>query len=156
MVAPLFGAVPGIAAAIPAVLEIGSKLIDRIFPDPDVAAEHKIKLMELAAQGELAELAQAVERLRVEAEDRASARNREAQTGDTRTPQLLAGTMVAGFFGVLAWLLAAGMPADGGEALLVLLGALSSGVAAVLSYYFGSSSGSAWKSKLLADEQARK
>ena len=147
---------PAIIAAIPTVLEIGGKLIERLFPDPATAAEYKIKLLELAQQGELAELANAVERLRVEAEDRASARAREAQTGDTRTPQILAGTMVAGFFGVLAWLLAAGMPADGGEALLVLLGALSSGVAAVLSYYFGSSSGSAWKSKLLADEAERR
>ena len=147
---------PLIAAALPAVLEIGSKLIDRIFPDAETAAEHKIKLMELAAQGELAELAQAVERLRVEAEDRASARAREIQTGDQATPRILAATMVAGFFLVLAWLLSQGMPAQGGEALLVLLGALSSGVAAVLSYYFGSSSGSAWKSKLLADEQERR
>jgi hypothetical protein len=64
--------------------------------------------------------------------------------------------MTVGFFLVLAWLLAFGMPAQGGEALLVLLGALSSGVSAVLSYYFGSSSGSAWKSKLLADEERRR
>jgi hypothetical protein len=90
----------------------------------------------------LAELANAVERLRVEAEDRANARARETATGDQATPRMLAGVMVAGFFLVLAWLLAFGMPAQGGEALLVLLGALSSGVAAVLSYYFGSSSSS--------------
>lgn len=146
---------PVIAAAIPAVLEIGSKLIDRIFPDAEVAAEHKIKLMELAQQGELAELASLIDRLRVEAEDRASARQREIQTGDQATPRVLAGIMVAGFFLVLAWLLAQGMPPEGGEALLVLLGALSTGVAAVLSYYFGSSSGSAFKSKLLDEERRR-
>ena len=147
---------PLIVAALPAVLELGTALIDRLFPDPDTAAEHKIRLMELAQQGELAGLASAVERLRVEAEDRANARARETATGDQATPRMLAGVMVAGFFLVLAWLLAFGMPAQGGEALLVLLGALSSGVAAVLSYYFGSSSGSAWKSKLLADEQERR
>jgi hypothetical protein len=133
---------PLIAAALPAVLELGGRLIDKIFPDPGVAAEHKLRLMELAQQGELAELANAVERLRVEAEDRANARARETATGDQATPRMLAGVMVAGFFLVLAWLLAFGMPAQGGEALLVLLGALSSGVAAVLSYYFGSSSSS--------------
>ncbi|MCU0923658.1 MAG: holin family protein [Burkholderiaceae bacterium] len=133
---------PLIVAALPAVLELGGRLIDKIFPDPGVAAEHKLRLMELAQQGELAELASAVERLRVEAEDRANARARETATGDQATPRMLAGVMVAGFFLVLAWLLAFGMPAQGGEALLVLLGALSSGVAAVLSYYFGSSSSS--------------
>ena len=150
MVAPI------IAAAIPAVLEIGSRLIDKIFPDPGVAAEHKLKLMELAQSGELAELTATVDKLRIEAEDRGSARQREISTGDQATPRVLAGTMTVGFFCVLAWLLAFGMPAQGGEALLVLLGALSSGVSAVLSYYFGSSSGSAWKSKLLADEQERR
>jgi hypothetical protein len=147
---------PAIIAAIPTVLEIGGKLIDKIFPDPGVAAEHKLRLMELAQQGELAELANAVERLRVEAEDRASARNREIQTGDTLTPRILAGVMVSGFFLVLAWLLSEGMPAQGGEALLVLLGALSTGVAAVLSFYFGSSSGSTFKTRLLAEEVERR
>jgi hypothetical protein len=149
-------AAPLIVAALPAVLELGGRLIDKIFPDPETAAEHKLRLMELAQQGELAELANAVERLRVEAEDRANARARETATGDQATPRVLAGIMVSGFFLVLAWLLAEGMPPEGGEALLVLLGALSSGVAAVLSYYFGSSSGSAWKSKLLADEERRR
>ncbi len=139
---------PVVAAAIPVILEIGGKLIDKIFPDPAVAEEHKVELLRLAQEGHLAELAQEIERFKAEVEDRASARQREIQT-------MLAGVMVAGFFLVLAWLLAYGMPAQGGEALLVLLGALSSGVAAVLSYYFGSSSGSAWKSKLLAEEQRK-
>jgi hypothetical protein len=146
---------PVVAAAIPVILEIGGKLIDKIFPDPAVAEEHKVELLRLAQEGHLAELAQEIERFKAEVEDRASARQREIQTGDQVTPRMLAGVMVAGFFLVLAWLLAYGMPAQGGEALLVLLGALSSGVAAVLSYYFGSSSGSAWKSKLLAEEQRK-
>jgi hypothetical protein len=146
---------PVVAAAIPVILEIGGKLIDKIFPDPAVAEEHKVELLRLAQEGHLAELAQEIERFKAEVEDRASARQREIQTGDQATPRMLAGIMVAGFFLVLAWLLAYGMPAQGGEALLVLLGALSSGVAAVLSYYFGLSSGSAWKSKLLAEEQRK-
>jgi hypothetical protein len=147
---------PVVAAAIPVILEIGGKLIDKIFPDPAVAEEHKVELLRLAQEGHLADLAQEIERFKAEVEDRASARQREIQTGDQATPRMLAGVMVAGFFLVLAWLLAYGMPAQGGEALLVLLGALSSGVAAVLSYYFGSSSGSAWKSKLLADDDRRR
>ena len=140
---------PLIAAAIPAVLELGGRLIDKIFPDPGVAAEHKLKLMELAQAGELAELTSMVDRLRIEAEDRGSARARETATGDQGTPRVLAGIMVTGFFLVLAWLLSEGMPAQGGEALLVLLGALSTGVAAVLSYYFGSSSSSATKNSTI-------
>jgi hypothetical protein len=142
-------------AAIPAALELGKSLIEALFPDPTEAAEHKIRLVELAQQGKLGELTALIDQLRVEAEDRASARKREADTGDTRTPQILAGVMVAGFFGVLAWLLAQGMPPAGGEALLVLLGALSTGVAAVLSYYFGSSSGSFQKSMQIKEMTER-
>ena len=140
---------PAIVAAIPAVIEFGSRLIDKIFPDPNTAAEHKIKLMELAQAGDLAELTSMVDRLRIEAEDRGSARAREIATGDQATPRILAGIMVTGFFLVLAWLLSEGMPAQGGEALLVLLGALSTGVAAVLSYYFGSSMSSNTKNQTI-------
>ncbi|QQR69868.1 MAG: hypothetical protein IPI58_04275 [Alphaproteobacteria bacterium] len=86
---------------------------------------------------------------RIAAQDRDSARKRESDVRD-RVPGFLAFLVVAGFFGVLACLLAYGTPSQGGEALLVILGALSSGFAAVLAYYFGSSAGSKQKTDLLA------
>jgi len=82
--------------------------------------------------------------------DRASARDREVKTGDTLTPRLLALLVTAGFFGVLAWLLAHGKPLDGGDALLVMLGALGGAWGSVVAYYFGSSSSSAQKTEMLA------
>jgi hypothetical protein len=42
-----------------------------------------------------------------------------------------------------------GAPEHGSEALLVLLGALSAGQAAILSYYFGSSSSSRTKNETI-------
>lgn len=39
-----------------AVLDIGSKLIDRLWPDPKAAADAKLKLLELQQSGALAEL----------------------------------------------------------------------------------------------------
>lgn len=39
------------------LLELGSKVFDKIFPDPEKANEAKLKLMEMAQKGELQELA---------------------------------------------------------------------------------------------------
>lgn len=133
---------PVVAAAIPAVLEIGGKLIERLFPDKTSQEEAKIRLLELAQQGQLAELANVVEQMRVDMEDRASARQREIALQTDKTTRWLAIIFVGGFFIVLFWLLYQGVPAQGGDALMVLLGALSAGVAAILAYYYGSSSGS--------------
>jgi hypothetical protein len=56
------------------ILGIGAKLIDKIFPDKEKAAEAKLKLMDLEQQGELKEL-----------ETRMSAILAEAQSADPWT-----------------------------------------------------------------------
>ena len=108
----------------------------------------KLKQAEQAFQTRMKELDIDVDKLHQA--DRANAREREAKTGDTLTPRLLALLVTCGFFGVLAWLLAVGKPVDGGDALLVMLGALGGAWASVVAYYFGSSAGSAAKTDILA------
>ena len=40
---------------VTAALEVGSKLIDRFFPDPTQKAQAQLALLEMAQKGELAE-----------------------------------------------------------------------------------------------------
>mgnify|MGYP000944274789 FL=1 len=85
----------------------------------------------------------------IAAGDRASARQREATIKD-KTPQILAYLVTLGFFGLLAFMCMS-QPPKGSETLLnIMVGSLGSAWIAIVSYYFGSSSGSERKTELLA------
>lgn len=91
---------------------------------------------------------------RLSNQDRASARDREVKTGDW-TPKALAGAVTVGFFGVLFWMIAYGLPQNGGEAMLVMLGTLGTAWGAIVSYYFGSSAGSREKNSTIMKMMAK-
>lgn len=119
----------------------------------DPAAALKLRELQDNKDIRFAELAAEQARLEIStaAADRASAREREAKTGDTITPRSLAYLVTLGFFGVLGWLLVKGRPPEGlGDALLVMLGALGTAWSGIIQYYFGSSAGSVAKTEMLA------
>ena len=92
-------------------------------------AEHDFRLAVLTAR---------VEAERVAVGDRDGARQREVAVRD-RTPALLGSAVVIGFFGVLAVMLLRELPSQAEPAFSIMLGALSTMTAAVVSYYFGAS-----------------
>jgi hypothetical protein len=83
------------------------------------------------------------------ASDRANARQREMSIKD-KIPAILSIAITCGFFGVLGYMLLRPIPPTGHDAMLLMLGSLSTAWAAVVGYYFGSSAGSAQKTDLLA------
>jgi len=91
---------------------------------------------------------------RIHQTDRASAREREAKTGDRVTPRVLAFVVVAGFLATVFAVLSGRVTGIADPVAAGLIGTLIGYVSAkcdqVVSYYFGSSSGSQEKTSILA------
>jgi len=85
---------------------------------------------------------------RIAAGDRASARDMQKETKDW-IPRALAILVTVGFFAILIYMLVYGLPTTGNEALLLLLGALQTAWGGIVAFYFGSSSGSQQKDKMI-------
>jgi hypothetical protein len=81
--------------------------------------------------------------------DRDSARKREVEVKD-RTPKILAYAITVGYFAVLAALMLGAVDESSKDILYIMLGTLGTAWVGVINYYFGSTSGSLDKSKLLA------
>lgn len=74
----------------------------------------------------------------------------QADAHDTITPRVLAYLVTFGFFSVVAALIHGDVNPAGHDVLLVMLGALGTAWATIINYYFGSSSGSAAKDRVIA------
>jgi hypothetical protein len=132
-----------------AILKIGEKVLDRVMPDPAAKAEAQAKLMELAQKGELANLQAEVDFAKIDAGDRDSARNREAEMAKADVWDLTKnintilaiGVICLSFvlFGVLMMIEVKSIAKD---ILIYILGVLSAAITQILSFYFGSSQGS--------------
>lgn len=138
------------------------QLIKGVFNLPEQASDDEIEqAIATASPEQLVELRKAdmdfkkqmaqlgVDMEKIHAADRDSARKRQAETKD-KVPAILAAVLLLGFFGILGYILLEGLPEAGGEAILLLLGALAGAFGQVVNFYFGSSSGSSKKNELIA------
>lgn len=115
-----------------------------------------IRLKEIAQRNEADLRRHESEMFKLQIADIDSARDRESKTGDSLTPRLLSAGVVFGFFGVLSFLLISGKPNVGGDAFLILLGALGASFTQVINYYFGSSAGSSKKDNIMMAKGMRR
>ena len=144
---------------IGAILDIGSKLIDRFLPDPEQRAKAQYELLKMEKDGELAKMANDTELAKIYAADLDSARKRESEiaTSDKAplinkiiTPVLAASVLL------MTFVLFALVLFDDGvidptrkDILIYVLGVLSAIATQIVSYYFGSSQGSAAKNSAI-------
>lgn len=91
---------------------------------------------------------------KIAADDRSNARAREVATSDWM-PKALGLFVVVGFFSVMGLMIFQELPPTGRDSLLVLVGALGAAFGSIIQYYYGSSSGSAAKSKTIDAIQQR-
>ena len=116
-------------------IETGKLTAEQIASVQTAEIELKAKALELKLNFE--ELA---------VKDRASARDMQKET-KSYVPPMLAGLVTLGFFGILLGLML-GYAKQSNE-LLVMLGSLGTAWTGIIAFYFGSSSGSQAKDKLL-------
>ena len=137
---------------ISAGLEFAGKVVDRIWPD--ATEKQKAEAAQIVA-----EMAHNENLFKAEVEDRASAREREANISVAEaaptinkviTPILAIGVVVSSFllFGVTLFASDVIDP-NRKDLAIYILGALTTAIAQVLSYYFGSSSGSVQKTNYI-------
>ena len=150
-----------ITAGIDLVKDVGGKIVDHFFPDPEQAAKAQMELTKLAQDGKIQEWVQENEHFKTEVADRQSARDRESAiaTSDAAptlnklvTPILALGTVSIALllFGLVLFQTGLIDPSRKDLAIYIL-GALTTAITQILSYYFGSSDGSAKKNNLLED-----
>ena len=133
---------------ISAGLEFAGKVVDRIWPDATEAQKAE-------ASRAIAEMAHNENLFKEEVADRASARNREASIAVAEfapmlnkivTPILACGTLVLSFL-LFSFVLFDNdaINTNRKDLIIYVLGALTTVVTQIISYYFGSSSGSVQK-----------
>lgn len=116
---------------------------------PDGLAKLKEAEMDFQVQMKTLDIKSTYDLEALESTDRQGARAREVSIRD-KVPAYLACGVTAGFFGLLGFLLRHAPPAESKDVLNIMLGSLGTAWVSIVAYYFGSSSGSAAKTELMA------
>lgn len=142
-------------------VKMGIKVLSETLLGKSDGTEDEIEAyLEKATPEELVKLKEAEVRIKaldvdlekVHADDRSNAREREIALKDN-TPAILAWIYTVGYFAMVGWLVVKGLPEDSEgikDILSPLVAILSAAELCIMNYYYGSSSGSAAKNKIMA------
>jgi len=143
----------GVGTLISQALGVGNSpdaVVNALKTDPDALV--KLKQFEMTHKEKLQELQ--LESVKAYLGDVQNARGRqnahEKATGETDyNLYILAWTIVAGFFGLIAVMMYVTIPQESNNIIYMLFGTLSAGFGSVMQYFFGSSKGSKEKTILM-------
>ena len=124
---------------------------DEVLAAVQADPEADLKLVQAEQAFQLASRDQDIKVLQTTLTDIQGARGMHiAHIGSDTNLYVLAWVIVVGFFALLALMLQINIPEEQNSVVFMLFGALSSGFGQVLAFFFGSSSGDAMKTKLIA------
>lgn len=151
---PLGGVAVAAIARIVGVSDATLAGVSKAFEDGKITPDHlaEIKKLELEYQNE--EKERGFKYTELEFKDKDSARAMQRETKSV-IPAILTILVTCGFFGILGWMMLDDTIQDS-PPLLIMLGQLSAGWAAIIAFWFGSTSSSARTRELLAQSAPAK
>lgn len=150
-----------INTGIGSVADLIKTVVTRVVKDPQQQAEIALQVEQLKQSGELAEMTNATDLFKAEVDDRKSARDRDTEVNISEnapfiskiiTPVLAAGIVLLTFtlFGLVMFQNQIIDPSKK-DIVIYVLGALTTVLSQVISYYFGSTSASTKRNDAMVD-----
>lgn len=154
----LLGPLGGVAvAAIGKIIGVDSATVNTVtkaFEDGKITPEHLAAIKELELQYQNEEKERGFRYADLEFKDRDSARQMQIST-QSNTPTVLTYMVTAGFFGILGWMMHDNSVVDS-PPIMIMLGSLGTAWTGCISFWFGTTSNSQNKDRLLANSSPAK
>jgi hypothetical protein len=115
---------------LPMLLDIGSKILDKVIPDPNAKAEAQLKLLEMQQQGELARLNAEV----TEQQELTKRQQADMASDSWLSKNIRPMTLIAILFAYFLFALMSAFDYDANQAYVELLGQWGM---LIMSFYFG-------------------
>jgi hypothetical protein len=120
--------------ALDALLNVGSKLIDKLIPDPEAKAKAQLDLAKMAQDGELAKMANDTKLYETEQNNLSDRHKADMSSDSWLSKNIRPMTLVAIFIGYFVFAMMSAFNYNANEAYVTLLGQWGM---LVMSFYFG-------------------